>query len=74
MKAIVTVINDYGEVVEKDKVIEPFDEYITSNPKDIVKTKTTIFKFSIFSIIEPLNLDQIMDMFTPSMKKEEVEE
>ena len=55
MKAIVTVINDYGEVVEKDKVIKPFDEYITSNPKDIVNTKTTVFKFAI---TEALNQHQ----------------
>lgn len=55
MKAIITVINDYGEVVEKDKVITPFDEYITSNPKDIVNIKTSWFKFCV---TEALNQHQ----------------
>lgn len=55
MKAIITVINDYGEVVEKDKIITPVEEYITSIPKDMVTTKTTVFKFSI---TEALNQHQ----------------
>lgn len=55
MKAIITVINDYGEVVEKDKIITPFDEYITSNPKDVVDIKTSWFKFCV---TEALNQHQ----------------
>lgn len=47
MRAVVTVINDEGEVVEKDKIIMPYEEYITNNPKDIAPIKTTIFRFGI---------------------------
>lgn len=47
MKAFVTVINDYGEVVEKDKMITPIDEFIYNDPKDIIVTKKTVFRFSV---------------------------
>ena len=47
MKAIVTVINDYGEVIVKDKIIMPHDECITNDPKSIMSTKTTIFMFAV---------------------------
>lgn len=43
MKAIITIVNDYDEVVIKDKIINPEDEYIITNPKDITTTKTSVF-------------------------------
>lgn len=65
MKAVVTIINDYGEVVEKDKIIAPFDEYITYNPKDMVTTKSSWFKFCI---TEALNQHQ--KIYFPNDKSE----
>lgn len=55
MKAIVTIINDDGDIIEKDKVLTPCDEYITNYPSDIIPTKTTVFRFSI---TEALNQHQ----------------
>jgi hypothetical protein len=52
MKAIVTVINDYGEIVEKDKLLTPIDEYINYNPKDMTHTKTTVFRFGITELLD----------------------
>ena len=46
MKAIVTVIDNDGRVLEKDKVIMPYNEVIDT-PKDCVPTKTTYFRFGI---------------------------
>ena len=50
MKAIVTVIDNDGRVIEKDKVIMPYDEIIDL-PKDCVATKTTYFRFGITECI-----------------------
>ena len=47
MKAIVTVIDNDGRVIEKDKVIMPYNNEIINAPKDCVATKTTYFRFGI---------------------------
>ena len=52
MKAIVTVIDDDGRVLEKDKVIMPYkvvnwEDEVIDTPKDGVSTKTTYFRFGI---------------------------
>ena len=54
MKAIVTVINDYGEVINKDEIM-PHEEYITNDLKSMTSTKTTVF---MFAVKEQLNQDQ----------------
>lgn len=46
MKAIVTVIDNDGRTIEKDKVIMPYDEIIDTQ-KDCIPTKTTYFRFGI---------------------------
>ena len=55
MKAIVTIIDNQGRVLQKDKVIVPTEAVInTYTDEDGVKlkpTKTTYFKFAITEII-----------------------
>ena len=55
LKAIVTVINDYGEVINKDEIIMPHEEYITNDLKSMTSTKTTVF---MFAVKEQLNQEQ----------------
>ena len=57
MKAIVTIIDEYGRIIEADKIITPIDEIITSNSTDSVTIKTTVFRFGI---TEALNQYQWM--------------
>lgn len=49
MKAIVTVIDDNGRVIEKDKVIPPYNEAISGEE---IPTKTTYFRFGITELYE----------------------
>ena len=46
MKAIVTVIDNDGRVIDKDKVIMPYDEIIDTH-KERIPTKTTYFRFGV---------------------------
>lgn len=46
MKAIVMVIDNDGRVIDKDKVIMPYNEIIDT-PKDSIPTKTTYFRFGV---------------------------
>lgn len=50
MKAIVTVLDDDGRIIEKDKVIFPCDEHLNGS-EDYVVTKTTVFRFGIVECI-----------------------
>ena len=49
MKAIVTVIDDNGRVIEKDKVIPPYNEAISVEG---IPTKITYFRFGITELYE----------------------
>lgn len=46
MKALITIINDYGQVMEKERVIEPVNEFEETN-KVGISTKTTVFQFMV---------------------------
>ena len=46
MKAIITIIDNDGRIIEKDKVIKPYLEAI-DNPENMIPTKTTYFRFGI---------------------------
>ena len=46
MKAIVTVIDNDGRVIDKGKIIMPYNEIIDI-PKDSIPTKTTYFRFGV---------------------------
>lgn len=51
MKAVVTIIDDNGRIIDKDKIIFPYDEHI-NGAKDCIATKTTIFRFGITECID----------------------
>ena len=56
MKAIVTLIDDNGEVIETDKILAPTEEYIDL-PPDGIATKTTTFMFKYKKLLSQEKLD-----------------
>ena len=58
MKAIVTVIDNNGRVIEKDKVIPPYNEAISEGG---TPTKTTYFRFGITELYEGQKLKGDID-------------
>lgn len=51
MKAIVTIIDDDGTIIEKDKVVFPYSEVETTEPF-LIPTITTYFRFGITKVIK----------------------
>ena len=57
MKALITVIDNDGRIIEKNKVIMPYDEIIDAHT-DCVATKTTCFRFEITELLHGLSSEK----------------
>lgn len=51
MKAIVTIIDDDGRVIERNKVIKPYDAMRVDAPKDCVPLRVTHFRFDVMECL-----------------------